>query len=91
MSDMQDKLQALVITAEKRLCKILGRDWSPSGMSFETLCGDLSDVLAAEREDAERYRWLRSIDRTLGDCDCVAEHSEEKLDAAIDRARKESK
>jgi len=67
------------------------------GMAYADLdtIEEAADALEAAREDAERYRWLRSLD---GSCDAAAcvninigfdwiEQHGEQLDAAIDQAR----
>jgi 16S rRNA A1518/A1519 N6-dimethyltransferase RsmA/KsgA/DIM1 with predicted DNA glycosylase/AP lyase activity len=39
----QDEITAIEI--EKRLCAALRRQWSPAGMSVETLAGDAADEI----------------------------------------------
>ena len=45
--------------------------------------------LAAAREDAERYRWLRSIDAVYQSNTCHHTSTDAQIDAEIDKARKE--
>ena len=62
---------------------------------FQAMMTEAAAALEAAREDAERYRWLRSLD---GACDAAAcvqfnigfdwiEQHGAELDAAIDQAR----
>jgi len=43
---VSEDVQRHSIAVEKMLCAALGREWRPSGMSTETLCLDVADLVA---------------------------------------------
>lgn len=68
MSDA-DEIAMTAIKIEKRLCGALMRQWSPSGMSVETLANEAADEIERLRrssltaEDRNRIRqWYNALD-----------------------------
>ena len=68
---------------------------SPAKDDTAALLREAADAREADREDAERYRWLRSLDGACDAAACVTfnigfdwiEQHGAELDAAIDQAR----
>ena len=74
--------------------RLLEQDHEPDGCPAVRMrdITAILDALEAAREDAERYRWLRSPERREDDChlcgyDAFLLTVGEELDAAIDQAR----
>jgi hypothetical protein len=49
--ERSDAVTRVVIQVEKKLCELLNREWSPSGMSIETLVADIRARLVNIRPD----------------------------------------
>jgi len=86
MASKLDELMALARECgniERRHC--IGK---AQGFDVRDAYTALQDALKAVVEDAERYRWLRRRQVECAPHIAIAEHAAEKMDRAIDAARK---
>jgi hypothetical protein len=57
--DQHDRFIRQVMDVEKDICKFLGREWHPSGMSLVSLVADLQTELTAARNERGGSRWCK--------------------------------
>lgn len=88
---MASKLDELMALADGYGVRCADYAKMPTREAYEdhiTFRAALQDALKAVVEDAERYRWMRRRQVECAPHIAIAEHAAEKMDRAIDAARK---
>jgi hypothetical protein len=75
---VSEETQLFALKIEKRLCELLGRKWSTSGMSIDTLIADIREKLEAE---PKQYTCPAHADKVKEGGKCVWCQLEDAMEA----------